>query len=87
MTVYTILKGTTTFESLGISGKKRSDLICIPTQRALRATNVTATGNNGVMPDLGIVCTPGPKERLYDLGPQANYERFLQMPLFPGPVP
>ncbi|TEB36697.1 hypothetical protein FA13DRAFT_1727055, partial [Coprinellus micaceus] len=65
-------RGSTTFESLGISGRKRSDLICIPTQ---------TTGSL----DRPRVFIPEPHERLYDLGLEANLKRLWNVPLFPRP--
>ncbi|KAJ3508970.1 hypothetical protein NMY22_g16448 [Coprinellus aureogranulatus] len=74
LTMFTALRGSTTFESLGISGQKRTDLVCIPTQQ-------------GASNNQRFVFAPEPHERLYDLGPRANLKRLWDLPLFPQEPP
>jgi hypothetical protein len=83
-TIRMILRGCTTFESLTLGGKKRSGLVCIPTQSA----SVTRLGDGGpTSHDRLAVFAPEAKEGLYDLGWRANFEKFRQQPLFPNPTP
>ncbi|KAF5336028.1 hypothetical protein D9611_006368 [Ephemerocybe angulata] len=79
MTAATALRGSTTFEGLGISSQRRSDLVCIPNQ--------ATTSGDELVEDRVTVFSPDGNERLYDLGLAANLTSLWRRPLFPGPPP
>ncbi|KAF6761560.1 DHHC palmitoyltransferase-domain-containing protein [Ephemerocybe angulata] len=79
MTAATALRGSTTFEGLGISSQRRSDLVCIPSQ--------ATTSRDGLLEDRVTVFSPDGNERLYNLGLAANFTSLWRRPLFPGAPP